>query len=286
VGRLTLPPELGSSKASLAGQGPWTRSSRRVASEAARAASLAPPKLGAVVNWFRRNAQRIEAPKLRPRQSAPVASTKVDLATLTPDLTEFLGKSAYLQLTMFENLSRVVRSAPNTEAKSALSQVAGLALLKHQALTAELERQGSDAAETMQPFVAEIDAFQRVTQGNDWYESVTSCYLTAGFLDDFLVRLAAGLPGAAGSRAIGILSEKTGEDIMARELLAAIEKNPRLAARLAMWGRRLVGDTMLVARWMLRPSENHDSDEERIEPVFTELIAAHTRRMDALGLTA
>ena len=28
------------------------------------------------------------------------------------------------------------------------------------------------------------------------------------------------------------------------------------------------------------------SDEERIEPVFTELIAAHTRRMDLLGLTA
>ena len=26
--------------------------------------------------------------------------------------------------------------------------------------------------------------------------------------------------------------------------------------------------------------------EEKIEPVFTELIAAHTRRMDTLGLTA
>ena len=26
--------------------------------------------------------------------------------------------------------------------------------------------------------------------------------------------------------------------------------------------------------------------EERIEPVFTELVASHTRRMDALGLTA
>jgi hypothetical protein len=28
------------------------------------------------------------------------------------------------------------------------------------------------------------------------------------------------------------------------------------------------------------------SEESRIEPVFTELIAAHTRRMDGLGLTA
>jgi hypothetical protein len=43
---------------------------------------------------------------------------------------------------------------------------------------------------------------------------------------------------------------------------------------------------MLVARASLQYSENHKSDEARIEPVFTELIAAHTRRMDALGLTA
>lgn len=247
---------------------------------------LSPPKLGAVVNWFRRGAKRVEAPRLRPRQAAPTVSTKVDLVTLTPDLTTFLGKSAYLQLTIFENLSRVVRSAPSTDAKSVLSRVAGLALAKHEALVAEIERHGADAAETMQPFVVEIDAFQRVTQGNDWYESVTSCYLTSGFLDDFLVRLAPGLAGAAGGRIVEILAADTGEDVIARELLSAIEKNPRLAARLAMWGRRLVGDTMLLARWMLRPTDNRDSDEARIEPVFTELIAAHTKRMDALGLTA
>jgi hypothetical protein len=215
-----------------------------------------------------------------------VPSTKVDLATLTPDLTTFLGKSAYLQLAIFENLSRVVRTAPSTEAKSSLSQVAGLALIKHQDLVGEIERHGGDAAATMQPFVTEIDSFQRITEGNDWYESVTSCYLTAGLLDDFLVRLAAGLPGAAGARITTILEADSGEAIIVSELLTAIEQNPRLGARLAMWGRRLVGDTMLLARWTLRPSDNHDSDEARIEPVFTELIAAHTRRMDALGLTA
>jgi tRNA-(MS[2]IO[6]A)-hydroxylase (MiaE)-like len=239
-----------------------------------------------VVNWFRRRRAQTPAPKLRPRSAGDQPSTKVDLATLTPDLTTFLGKSAYLQLAVFENLSRVVRAAPSTEAKSAISQVAGLALAKHQGLVAEIERHGADAATTMEPFVAEIDSFQRVTQGNEWFESVTSCYLTAGFLDDFLVRLSAGLPGAAGDRIVAILEADSGESIIVAELLAAIEKNPRLGARLAMWGRRLVGDTMLLARWTLRPSDNHDSDEARIEPVFTELIAAHTRRMDALGLTA
>jgi hypothetical protein len=244
------------------------------------------PKLVAVVNWFRRRRAQTPTPKLRPRAVVATASAKVDLATLTPDTVTFLGKAAYLELAIFENLSRVVRTAPTTEAKSALSHVAGFALLKHQGLTAELERHGDNVADAMEPFVAEIDRFQRMTEGNDWYESVTSCYLTAGFLDDFLVRLAAGLPGAAGARVVGILEADSGEATIVAELLSATSRNPRLGARLAMWGRRLIGDTMLLARWMIRPSDDHDSDEAQIEPVFTELIAAHTRRMDALGLTA
>ena len=239
-----------------------------------------------MANWFRRRGERVPAPRISPRQAPHTASTKVDFVTLAPDLTTFLGKSAYLQLAIFENLSRVVRTAPTTEAKSTLAKVAGFALTKHEELSDEIRRAGADVADTMQPFVAEIDAFQRVTQGNDWYESVTTCYLTSGFLDDFLVRLAPGLAATAAHRITEILTEDTGESIVAQELLAAISRNPQLGARLAMWGRRLVGDTMLLARWMLRESDDHAIDEARIEPVFTELIAAHTRRMDALGLTA
>jgi hypothetical protein len=57
-----------------------------------------------------------------------------------------------------------------------------------------------------------------------------------------------------------------------------------------MWGRRLVGDTLLVARSAMPAADPASGEarnnEARIEPVFTELIAAHTRRMDGLGLTA
>lgn len=53
-----------------------------------------------------------------------------------------------------------------------------------------------------------------------------------------------------------------------------------------MWGRRLVGDTLLIARSSLADVGHTRRDEARLEPVFTELISSHTRRMDALGLTA
>ena len=84
----------------------------------------------------------------------------------------------------------------------------------------------------------------------------------------------------------GLRWAQAGAALLAGLIRDAIDANPRLASRLAMWGRRLLGDTMLVARASLATSANHDTDEARIEPVFTELIAAHTRRMDGLGLTA
>jgi hypothetical protein len=112
---------------------------------------------------------------------------------------------------------------------------------------------------------------------------VTS-YVTSGLLDDFYRSLASGLPGDTALRVGAIFSSADGHDLIIAELRSAIEANPRLASRLAMWGRRLVGDTLLIARSAL--SEQSHPDEARLEPVFTELIAAHTRRMDALGLTA
>jgi len=237
-----------------------------------------------VVNWFWQRRNRTEAPKLRSR-SADLAR-KVDLADLTPGILHFLGQSAYLQLTLFENLSRAVSNAPTPDAKESLSYVASLSLAKHHGLTALIRKHGNQPGVVMQPFTAGIDEFQRRTAGQDWAETLMTCYLTAGFLDDFFESLAAGLPREYADRVTAVLDGDDGAERLVELLRSAIDANPRLASRLAMWGRRLVGDTMLVARSALAASANHDRDEERIEPVFTELIAAHTRRMDGLGLTA
>ena len=55
---------------------------------------------------------------------------------------------------------------------------------------------------------------------------------------------------------------------------------------LSMWGRRLVGDTLLVARAALASDRLDTEDEKRVEPVFTALMGGHARRMDAMGLAS
>lgn len=212
-------------------------------------------------------------------------ATRVELAELAPDAPAYLGQLAYLSLVLFENLGRGAAVAPTVSGKSRMGRVAAEVLEIHEAVLTELESRRLDPSEAMQPYRAKLDDFQRRTQGDDWHEVLITCYLTSGFLLDFYAGLAAGLPGGLADRISALLSDDDAEDLLVEELREAIDGNPRLASRLAMWGRRLVGDTMLVARAALDIDRRTDG-EERVEPIFTELIAAHTRRMDALGLTA
>ncbi len=203
-----------------------------------------------------------------------------------PDLLPYLGQAAYLQLEAFQTLARVVGEVDDLAAKEKIAAAAGASLSKHQGVAAEIRRRGDDPAEVMRRFADEIDGFSALTTGADWQETLLAVRVTSGLLDDFFIRLAVGLPGDVGPRIAQLLGSDGGQDGIVDVLRDAIAVDERLASRLALWGRRLVGDTLLVARSALHLSGNAVTDDERIEPIFTELIAAHTRRMDALGLTA
>lgn len=234
---------------------------------------------------FRRPKVRLEVPRLKPRGEA-VQLPRVNLAELTPALLPYLGQAAYIQLSLFESLSRIVTQAPTVAHKESLGPAAGQALDKHERLVAEIRRHVDDPAVIMQPFAAAIDDYREVVAGGTWSEALTSLYVSAGILDDFFIHLAAGLENGSGPRMVQILDAESGRQAIATILADNIAADPKLASQLAMWGRRVVGDTLLVARSAIHHTDNRNSDEQRIEPVFTEVIASHTRRMDGLGLTA
>lgn len=241
-----------------------------------------------MISWRGFRARRAAPKNSRPRAtSRPLVVSRVELGDFTPDLDVYLGLTAYLQLALFESLGRASSIAPSTRTKALTGLVATSTLERHKALLAEIGRAGGDAAEVMQPHADVIDDFQRRTGGGDWHEAMLSTFVAAGLLNDIFARLAAGLPADYRDRVVVALETNAASDEagIVSELSLAIGADPRLASRLALWGRRLVGDTLLVARAAIAAS-HESADDERLEPVFTELIAAHTRRMDALGLTA
>jgi len=238
-----------------------------------------------VVFWSNRRGARQELPRLRPRV-APTEVAKVDFTELVPDPVPFLGQAAYIQLEFFESLSKAVIGATSMHSKERLSAAAGIALRKHHELIAELRWLGVEPDEVMAPFAPATDRLGQATAGADQYELMLGIHVTSGMLDDYFARLAEGLPADLRTRVRSILAAGGIGEVLDAELRAAIESQPGLADRLALWGRSIVGDTLLIARSALRGSEPAERAGDRVEPVFTELIAEHTRRMDALGLTA
>lgn len=240
-----------------------------------------------MVTFFPRRRKRSPIARRRPgRPRSGQVVNRVGLSELTPELSRYLGQAAYLQLSFFESLSRALAVAPSLSSKEAISRVAAVTLERHHGLVAELEGIGLVPGEAMEPFASAIDEFQHRTRGSDWFESLLGYHVASGILDDGFAAIAEGLEGDYGTRMPQLLSVAQPHAIVTAELRSALEANPKLASRLALYGRRLVGDVLLVARSALALPDDTAPDDEHLEPVLTELIAAHTRRMDDLGLTA
>src|SRR6187551_1828304 len=169
----------------------------------ARVAIGSAARLSVVLSFFRRRRRPRPRPKSAPvisPRSDTVAVARVELAELTPPRDAYLGRLGYLLLVLFDNLSKAVATSPTTSAKTKLSAAAAEVLEAHESVIVEMRRLGIDPVAAMDPFRAELDDFQRRTQGSDWHEVLVTCYLTAGFLTDFFEGLAAGLPEGLSER--------------------------------------------------------------------------------------
>lgn len=212
-------------------------------------------------------------------------ATRVDFEELAPDIDTFLGQAAYLQLGFFETLSELIALTPELAQKESLSRAAGAALRKHEELVAVIRERGDDPTALMLPFREPLDSFRRATHGVRPQETMLSVHITAGMLDDFYLALASSYSDT-GRRVARILQADDDRQAIVEIIGETIASDAEWKSLLAMWGRRLVGDTLLIARAALRPTELRVADEEKVEPVFTELMAAHSRRMDDMGLAA
>ncbi|ALJ19959.1 ferritin-like fold-containing protein [Microbacterium sp. No. 7] len=242
-----------------------------------------------MVTWFWQRKKRPTGRTLRLRSRGDYGDVdRIDFEALAPDIETFLGQAAYLQLGYFETITRLIRTTPGLADKEALSSAAGAALAKHQRLVALIRDRGDDPTEIMLPFREDLDAFRHNTKGARPQETMLTVHVTAGLLDDFYFALSASY-GSVGTRVAQILREDDAREAIVDLVRRSIDGDDQLRALLALWGRRLVGDTLLVARSALRtdsPQRLGEAGERTVEPVFTQLMAAHARRMNEIGLDA
>jgi hypothetical protein len=254
--------------------------------------------------WIKRLGKKARSLVLPEREERRSRNTEaIDLAPYTPEPKVFLGQLAYFELSQFEILTNELKYAPTTFDKAELSEAAAKSFQKYRAIAKALSVQGFDATDAMDPYTERIETFHSRTNGIDWFEAVVKVYLVGGLLEDFYRRLAVGLPESIREDVEKALKDTTFERFAKTCLLDAMKDNPQLSSRLALWGRRLMGDVLLELRAAfdnrklagITKGRRLSLEEERrvnlaayskLEPLISELIGAHSMRMDAIGLAA
>ncbi|MBB4070737.1 hypothetical protein EII31_00575 [Leucobacter sp. OH2974_COT-288] len=211
---------------------------------------------------------------------------RVEVKEFAPGIVPFLSLNALTELYLYEAATQAVLGAESLAAKSALADIAGASLAKHKRFAAELKRRGHQVDIEMNHYMPRFAQYTDRIQVDDWHQHVLTVLLVGGMLEDFMASLASGLKDSFRKEAAEILSDHSSQQDLHVLLAAEIMADPRVADKLALWGRRLVGDTLLLAQDILKLSENRQFVWEEMEPIFTEITSDHMRRMDSLGLTA
>jgi len=210
---------------------------------------------------------------------------------------DLLGAIAYGELSAFERLVEDAKLAPGIDDKIAIGAMATAEFGHLQKLVARLEELGANPGEAMQAFRPGFDSFHAHTAPADFYEGLVKAYVGDGLAADFYREIAAYLDPATREVIISSLEDAGQTAFIVDRVRAGIAADPRLGGRLALWGRRLMGEALTQAQ---RVAGQRDSltallaggvdrpglDLAALGRMFARLTENHSARMDELGLDA
>jgi len=206
-------------------------------------------------------------------------------------VVDLLGALAYAELTAFDRLAEDARLTPSLEGRAALARMAAAEIGHHGRLSDRLRELGADPSAAMAPFVPALDTFHESTRPSTWLEGLVKAYVGDGLAADFYREIASFLPEPDRALVLEVLADTGHADFAVREVRAAIRADRAVAGRLALWGRRLVGEAMSQSQAVIA---EHDQlaqliiegtgDLAGVGRLIDRITAAHTERMKTLGL--
>jgi hypothetical protein len=215
-------------------------------------------------------------------------------------VVELLGVLAYGEITAFERLAEDAKMAPSVADKAALAAMAVAEFHHYERLRDHIAGLGVDPDAAMEPFVAPLDAFHTHTRPNDWLEGLVKAYVGDGIAADFYREISVHLPESSRLLVEEVLADTGHADFAVDAVRAAIARDPKVAGRLALWGRRLMGEALSQAQ---RVAAERDAlsallvgglgsggmtgfDLAEIGRMFARITDAHSARMASMGLAA
>jgi hypothetical protein len=198
----------------------------------------------------------------------------------------------------FERTAADASLAPTLEDKTALAQMAAAEFAHFEQITAHLTALGIDPITAMQPFVSALNQFHNTLTPRDWLEGLLKAYVGDGIANDFYREISSHMDPATAKLVTEVLADVGHAEFAVERIRTAIEQDPKVAGRLALWGRRLMGEMISQATLVAgsRPalqelflrSPNGESAVTATEltAMVNRLTVGHAKRMDIIGLAS
>jgi tRNA-(MS[2]IO[6]A)-hydroxylase (MiaE)-like len=217
--------------------------------------------------------------------------------TYVAAVVDLLGAIAYGELSAFERLAEDAKLAPTMSDKAELAAMASTEFGHFCALRDRLAELAADPFAAMDPFAKAFDAFHARTAPRDWLEGLVKAYVGDGLATDFYREIAAFVDSGTRDLILESLQDAGQTAFVVDRVRRAIEDDPRVGGRLALWGRRLMGEALSQAQ---RVAADRDAlsallsggvdrpgmDLAAIGRLFTRLTENHAKRMESLGLAS
>ena len=196
-----------------------------------------------------------------------------------------LALLAFGELTGFERMATNATTAADLDDKVILARLASQSFANFEQLSQHIDQMGQDVIELCQHFEPTFSTLAERTRPRDWYESLMKGFVFDGIMNDFYRTAVDELVEPGYSLAIAILDDTRASDYARNRLTAEVAEDTQLASRLALWGRKLVAETLGRARSLLT-DPIHGIDEDLVVEMIPSVTSNHSRRMSALGLVA
>jgi hypothetical protein len=209
-----------------------------------------------------------------------------------PGVIDLLGVLSYALLVAFFRLVEDASLAESLADKAALAEMAAAEFAHFQLVRGKLQELNVDPDEAMRPFVAAIDEFHARTAPSDWLESLVKAYVGDGMAVDFCRSMTQILDPQTGGIVLEVIKDTGHAQFAAARLKEAIDADPAVSGRLALWARRLIGEALGQAQRVAadRPDlvallvGGEVTQLGEIGRMFARLTDAHAQRMAAIGL--
>lgn len=211
--------------------------------------------------------------------------------SVSAGVVDLLGVLAYGELSAFDRMAEDSRTAPTLSGRAALAEMAAAEIGHYAMLERHLAEHGVDVEDAMAPFMDHIDAFHASTAPKSWLESLVKAYVGDGLAADLYREVASWLDEPNRELVLAVLSDTGHSAFAEREVAMAIADDATVRGRLALWGRRLLGEALTQAQYVVAERDGlaelivaGTGDLSGIAGLLRRLQQQHHKRMQSLGL--